>query len=217
MTSDLAGPPARPSPWAAVARMERGVWAGLIRGVLRRPDIPPGGIGFSHHRALAPVRWLGFGVLAVEIVVVHLVVPSGPLRWILLVVGVYGAIWVAGYVLGAGAVRPHVVGPDVVLLRSGVSVEVRVPLAAVTQVRAVPRSRSGTSSVQVDGDVLHLVDNGGTGLDLVLAAPLTVSLPRRPAAVVTEIRVWVDDPAALATCIRHSVAEIAASGSAKNL
>ncbi len=43
------------------------------------------GRGFTHHRALAPVRWTGAALLVLEVGVVHLLVPAGPVRTVLLI------------------------------------------------------------------------------------------------------------------------------------
>lgn len=191
-----------PPPVVTAVRWEAGIWAGLVRGLCRRPDVPPGAAAFTHHRAMRAVRGTLIGVLVVEVGVVHLLVPPGPLRWVLLGLGLYSLVWVIGYVLGAGPVRPHVVTADRVVLRCGLTAEVVVPVAALAAVRPVRRSRDGTATRQLDGRTLHLVDNGGTCVDLDLRRPVTVPLPRGRSAQVDAIRVWVDAPHAMAGHLR---------------
>lgn len=192
-----------PPPVAAAVRWEVRVWTGLVRGVFRRPDIPPGATAFTHHRAMRAVRWTFVGVLVVEVGVVHLLVPAGPLRLILLALGLYGLVWVAGYVLGAGPVRPHLVTADRVVVRCGLTTDIVVPLAALADARPARRSRERTASRQLDGRTLHLVDNGGTSLDLDLRSPITVPLPRGRTGEVDALRAWVDDPQAMARLLRE--------------
>ena len=190
----------------SAVRLEWGIWCGLVKGVLRRPDIPVGATAFTHHRALAPVRWIGVTVLVVEIAVVHTVVPSGVIRWVLLIVGLYSLIWILGYLLGSGTVRPHLVSAQGLVLRCGLNTDITVPVDVIEHARLARHARADTATIQVDGDVLSLVDNGGTNLDIRLTVPLHVPLPRGRSAHVTEMRVWVDDPTAMLDCLRRSQA-----------
>lgn len=187
-------------------RVEWRVWAGLVRGLARRPDIPTGATAFTHHRAMAALRWVLVGLLVVEIAVVHLLVPPGALRLVLLVLGLYGLAWLAGYVLGSGPVRPHLVDGRRVVFRSGLTTDVVVPLTAIAQVRAIRQMRTGTASIQLDGSALNLVDNGGTSLEVVLRVPIAVALPRRGGTEVDAVRAWVDEPRAMAEAIESLLA-----------
>ncbi|WP_395726578.1 hypothetical protein [Nakamurella sp.] len=191
-----------PPPVTTALRWEARVWTGLVRGLGRRPDIPPGAAAFTHHRAMRAVRWTFVGVLVVEVAAVHLLVPAGALRVTLLLVGLYSLVWVVGYVLGAGPVRPHLVTADRVVLRCGLTTRIEVPLAALADARPVRRSRDRTASRQLAGRTLHLVDNGGTSLDLDLRSAVTVPLPRGRSAEVDALRVWVDDAQAMARQVR---------------
>ncbi len=198
----------RPAAVLTAVRWEWRVWTGLVRGLLRRPDIPPGASAFTHHRALAPVRWTLAGMLVVEVAVVHLLVPAGVARTVLLVLGLYGLVWLIGYLLGSGPVRPHLFDGDRVVLRSGLTTDVTVPIEAVRQIRAVRHNRAGTATVQVHDGVLSLVDNGGTSVEIELCTPLTVTLPRRWVVEVNAVRAWVDEPQALVAAIAPRIARI---------
>ena len=151
-----------PRPVLSAVRLEWGIWCGLVKGVLRRPDIPVGATAVTHHRALAPVRWIGVTVLVVEIAVVHTVVPSGVIRWVLLIVGLYSLIWILGYLLGSGTVRAHLVSAQGLVLRCGLNTDITVPVDVIEHARLARHARADTATIQVDGDVLSLVDNGGT-------------------------------------------------------
>jgi len=154
---------------------------------------------------LAPVRWTGAALLVLEVGVVHLLVPAGPVRTLLLIAGLYGLAWLAGYLLGAGPVRPHLVTDDRVVLRFGLTTDIVVPLDAIAQVCAHRSARPGLGTVQLEGEgegvVLNLVDNGGTSMELVLTRPLTVAGPRGRAVRVTAVRAWVDEPGAMVAAI----------------
>ena len=93
-----------------------------------------------------------------------------------------------------------------VLLRSGLTIDVVMPLNIIDRVRAVRHGRAGTATLQVDGRTLRLVDNGGgTSLEIVLGVPLTVTLPRRPIVEIDTVCAWVDDPAVMAGAIERAV------------
>lgn len=190
-----------------VARSEWLIWRGLIRWLLRRPDIPTGATAFTHHRAMSPVRWSLIGVLVVETAVVHLLVPPGVARIALLMLGLYGLIWLAGYLLASGPVRPHLVDGNRIVLRRGLAVDIVIPLESVDRVRAGRHHRDGTTTIQVDGRTLSLVDNGGTSLEIVLRDRLIVTLRRRVIEVDT-VRAWVDDPRALVDAIAACTARV---------
>jgi hypothetical protein len=177
------------------------VWTGLIRGLLRRPDIPIGAAAFSHHRALAPVRWTLVGLLVVEASVVHLLVPAGAVRVTLLLLGLYSLIWLVGYVLGSGPARPHLVDRHGVVLRCGLTTDIVLPIDTIARAVAVRHHRTGTATVQVDDRILNLVDNGGTAIEITLDPPLHIPLPRRDPVEIDTIRAWVDDPRAMVTAV----------------
>ena len=182
-------------------KWESRVWTGLIRGLLRRPDIPSGAAAFTHHRALAPVRWTLVGLLVVETGVIHLLIPAGPLRVTLLLLGLYMLIWLVGYVLGSGPARPHLVERNGVVLRCGLTTDIVLPIDTIARAVAVRHRRTGTATVQVEDRILNLVDNGGTAIEMTLDPPLHILLPRRDPVEIDTVRAWVDDPRAMATAI----------------
>lgn len=196
-----------PAPVLAMLRLEWLIWRGLAGGLLRRPDIPTGAMGFTHHRELAPVRWTLIGLLVVETTVVHLLVPPGVARVTLLALGGYGFVWLAGYLLASGPFRPHLVDEHRIVLRRGLATDIPIPLESVDRVRTIRHHRAGTATAQVDGRTLNLVDNGGTSVEIVLDAPITVTLRRRNVEVDT-IRAWVDDPDGMVAAIEPNLTRI---------
>lgn len=194
-----------PAPVRTAMRWECRVWTGMIRGLSRQPDIPTGATAFTHHRALAPARWTLVGLLVVETAVVHLLVPSSPVRLTLLLLGLYGLIWLVGYLLGSGFARPHLLEPHRVVLRRGLTTDIVIPLDAVAQVGARRHHRAGTATIQVDGRTLSLVDNGGTGIEIVFSTPLLVTIPRRRPVEIDTIRAWVDEPVAMTAAIKQAI------------
>ena len=70
-------------------RFEVRIWVSLARWVARRPDVPGGAEAHGYAQGVTPVIALWIFASAVEIPVVHLVVPWAPVRLVLLVVGVW--------------------------------------------------------------------------------------------------------------------------------
>ncbi len=180
-----------------VLRFEAGLWRSLFLLVARRRDgVRAGVAGFGYHRALTPV-WLPLvAVCAVELPVVHLVLPWRPVRLALLVLGVWGLLLVVG-VWASHVVRPYLVDDTGVRLRQGPSGDLRVPWSAVASVapRTVRTWSAGLgAAVTVEGRRLGYVAGGETRIVLTLAGPLTVPAGRGRTAEVDEIHLGADDP-----------------------
>ena len=73
--------------------LEVTVWVSLARWVTRRPDVPAGARPVGYSRLVTPVLCLWIFASAAEIPLVHVLVPWEWLRLSLLVVGVWGVLW----------------------------------------------------------------------------------------------------------------------------
>ncbi len=101
--------------------------------------------------------------------------------------------------------RPHVVGPDAVVLRFAHSHEVRVPLAAITGVAAVARA-DYKKTLQVEPLGLALSCVGATNMVIRLRSNTPVVVMRHRAGDPVEIEVdrvmfAADDPRTAARAI----------------
>ncbi len=163
----------------------------LVRG--RRDGVPPA-IGFGGHRDAMPA-WVVIGAVAVVEIGVTAALPLPAVAHrILFVAGLWGAVVVLGLV-AALVVHPHLLVDDQLLLRSGFWAELAVPRVAVTRARTV--IRSGGRGLTVAGGCATVSPSGTTNLVLTLAQPVAVQ-----GREVTEIRLWADDPDALAAALR---------------
>jgi hypothetical protein len=201
----------RPRP-AEVGRLVRtalvyelGMWRSLIRWVSRRPAVPEGHTPFSYAGAVTPVLWAFIVVSAIEVPVLHLVLPWEGVRLAADVLGVYGVLWMVG-MLGALRVHPHVVGEDGLRVRSGTSLDVLVAWDQIAAVRYRLRSLEGMRNVQVhdEGGALALSIGVGsqTNVDLVLREPAVLPVPRTAGKPVTQLRICADDPRGLVARLR---------------
>ena len=201
--------------WAALRRlgrravaMEAAGWRSIGRALFRRPAVPPGA---SAHRYDSPIRT----ILVVFLVLSAIEVPIADLlthRWLavrfpLLVVGIWGVTTMLGMLCGYVA-RPHAVGPDGIIARSGAEIEVILPWDDVVSVARRRHALSGAPSVSLTGpdddQALNLVVQDGTDIDIQLEGQTTIGLPNGTVTV-TRVRIAVDDAAAFLDAVRRHI------------
>ena len=186
---------------------ELSLYRSLFTWVLRRPvtttveEVP---VGYS--QLVAPVMWLWIFGSAVEVVVVHVLLPWDSVRTAALVVGVWGLLWMVG-LLASMRAYPHLLAPEYVRVRQGPRVDLRVPWTEVQTVvarrRELPSSIRAVQVQEVDGRTdLHVAVGGETNVSLVLRRPLGL---RTPGGVVTadQVSLLVDDPRAFVAQARE--------------
>lgn len=184
--------------------LEIAIWRCLGRWLARRPDAPAGAVEIGYGQLVAPMLWLWIFGSLVEVVALELVLRSIDAAWAeavrlpLLVVGVWGALWMLG-LAASFRVRRHLLLPDRLVLRDGPRVRVEVPLGSVSAVRLAEHEWEGMLRS------VHEVHDAGAG-DLVLVGPgnrtnveLTLSSPTRLAGhdrtrVALRVGLWADEP-----------------------
>jgi hypothetical protein len=167
-----------------------------------RRDVRASEAGIGYARGRLPVE-LVFGALAVlELVAVDLLVPwdrLGSFAWlriVVLVASLYGAVWIALWMV-AERTRPHLATDDALVLRWG-----HLPIATVpwSQIREVALRRRYSAD---ETRLTHDVPLQGTNLDLELIEPFDARIPfKRRHRQVTGISLGVDDPETAASLIR---------------
>ena len=185
----------------------------LARWVARRPaGAGPGVQTFGYARSVTPLFWVFIVVSAIEVPVAHVLLPWHWAQVASLALGVWGLFWMLG-LLAAQHVHPHLVDGRGLRVRSGGHVDVDLPWSVVRSVtrhrRDLPSSRTvqlGTASPSGAGAVLSLPSSSETRVDVRLAGPTEVRLPKGP-VVVTEVRLHVDDPAAFVAAVRAHLTE----------
>jgi hypothetical protein len=184
------------------AEMEQAAWRSMylwLRGRHRRPV--PGRQPFGYVGVIKPILWVFIVLSAVEIpifdLIVKNVVPWRPARWILLVLGVWGLLWMLG-LLATMTIHPHVVGAAGIRVRHGATVDFTVAWDDVESVGKRYRSLDSNKSVQFEQDGERRVMNVGVGkqtsVDVRLRRPMTFPLPNGPSEPVDEVRLYADDP-----------------------
>ncbi|WP_107771370.1 hypothetical protein [Nocardioides sediminis] len=188
--------------------LEVALYRALARWVARRPDVPRGTTPVGYARLAAPMIWLWIFGSAVEVVVLDVVLsrwlPS--LRVPLLVVGVWGLLWMLG-LLASYRVKPHLLTDTELVVRSGARTRVAVPLGAITSIRSAEHQLPGiVRSVHVEDEepeALLLVGvSSRTNLELVLEGPTVLTTPNG-SSTVSRVGLWVDEPREVAELLRR--------------
>jgi hypothetical protein len=177
------------------------MYVGAARLLARRPDVPDDAVAVRYVGAVAAPLW-GFTVVsAVELVVLHLVLPWPTVRLAADVLGVWGLVWCLG-LTACHYVYPHLAAPDGLRLRvARRRPALTIPWDAVAGVRVRERSLESGRAVQVHDRVASFPVSSLTTVEVVLAHPLRVTV-RGLVHEVDEVRIGVDDPRELASLVR---------------
>jgi len=189
------------------AATEAAMWRSMYVWARRRPPTP-GEETFGYLGVVKPIMGVFIGLSVVEIpifdLIVRKVVPWEPARWIVLVLSIWGLLWMFGFVASL-KVHPHVISEAGLRVRLSASVDVTVPWENVETVRKGYRTMPSGKSVQVEeeGDrrVLHIVVGSQTSVDVRLREPMGFDLPKGPTGPVDEVRLYADDPDALVRAV----------------
>ena len=192
--------------WEALL-LEVALYRSLARWVARRPDVPAGATPVGYAQLVAPMMWLWIFGSATEVVVVEVLLRhwdnpvTSALRMPLLVLGVWGVLWMLG-MMASYRVRPHLLLDDRLVARSGARTRVVVPLGAVESTRTVEHELPGViRSLHHEDDLVLVGVSSQTNLELVLSGPVTLETSGGPMTA-TRVGVWVDDPRAVAAALR---------------
>jgi hypothetical protein len=195
---------ARKTVSASVLKQEIRVFESLARKIRRRPDIPAGATAVQYGAAMRPLLWCMIIVSIIEVAVVELIVPWATLRWILVVLGIYGLIWVLGFAASL-SVSPHTVSSAALRLRFGFFADITIPAEMLAS--ACKNVSSGhRRTVEHTNDELAVAVMGYTDVAVTLTEPIVVDLGRKGMAEVSRVRFQADDPVGAVALINDIVA-----------
>lgn len=197
-----------PRPVVTLLRHELGGLMSIVLLVRGRKDVPAGATvircGAAQKTFLVVMMVLG----PIEIVLVEVLVPWGWLRVLLLVLGVYGLIWMLGFYAGVHT-RPHYVGDDRLVLRVGHLAGVSVDVGSVRAVRRETHDRyTGTKYkglVSVKDDVVAMQGMSGTTVTVVLEPGTPVQVQGRGTVHADELRFDADDLDAAVRTVKERI------------
>lgn len=178
-------------------KLEFQLYAALVRWVARRRHVPAGAAAWGYSRLVTPVMWLWIFGSALELPLVHVLVPWEPLRLALLGLGVWGLVWMIG-LLASLKVYPHLTGDGGLRLRYGKLADLTVPWAAVESVRVVDIDeewslRTLRPQQTDDGVDLHVPVGDRANVQVRLREPTEVRTHKGPMTI-TALTFWADEP-----------------------
>lgn len=184
------------------ARYEAGIWGSLVRWLTRRVRaIDPDAELFGYASEITPILVAFIAVAALEIPILPLVLPWPPVRYTLLVLGIWGLLWMAG-LLASLRVHPHAVAAAGLQLRSGFQIDLRTPWAEITDIRLCRASTERKLEVEQGPAGAALSLQKTTNLEVALRRSLMVSFLDGRSANIDAIRVYADAPGELVSAAR---------------
>lgn len=185
---------------------ELNIYRNLLRWLLRRPSVPAGFEPVGYAQLATPMMALWVFGSALELPLVHVLVPWPGVRITLLVVGVWGLLWMLGALAGL-RVYPHLLGSDALRIRNGAMHDIAVPWDAIarvtTQDRSLPSSMWVLQPNRTErGTHLDVAVSGRVNVHLALREPRTVRT-RKGEMVLTGVSLWADEPRDVAARIRR--------------
>ncbi|GIE63825.1 hypothetical protein BJY16_008053 [Actinoplanes octamycinicus] len=178
------------------------LWAALYRWVFRRPvPIEPGAQRFTYHRAVNLILGVLLVVSAIEVPILHLIVPWEPVRLAALAIGVYGLVWMVG-LLATMHVHQHLVGPSGLRIRNSLTLDLPLRWDQIAAIDVRRRSMPPGGQTQLEDGVLSLGMASQTSVDIRLTEPLTVPVRKTRGESVSQIRFHADEPEALVAAAR---------------
>jgi hypothetical protein len=168
----------------------------LVLALTGRRRVPEGAVPFGYTRGMMTLPVALAVVSLVEVLVVHLLVPWLWLRILLLLLSVWGVLFLFGF-LATRVVHPHFVAGDVLHLRWGRTMVLTAPLSAVAA--AVRHAHHTDSHPRAEDGLLVLSQFQSTNVRLRFTDPVPARPPvaakDRPADFrASEVLLHVDDP-----------------------
>ncbi|MFW3170126.1 hypothetical protein [Geodermatophilus sp. CPCC 206100] len=175
----------------AVVRSEAGIARALRNGVRGRAPASGGAVALPYAGRFGVVVGGMVAIGAVELGVVHLLLPWPAVRWALFVLGVYALVWAVGFGLTLRQ-HPHLLRGADLVLRFGHFRSTVVPLQGLVGARRAVDAQH-RRNVVLEGDRLALSVLGETNVELRFDPPVQVPGQPRPVA---RVAFFADDPAA---------------------
>jgi hypothetical protein len=195
-----------------VIRWELSLWRGMYLWARKRVSgLAEGDEPIGYAGATAPIMWAFIILNAIEIPVLHIMIPWETVRFIVDLLGIYSFVWMVG-LLAVMKVHPHLVTPAGLRIRYAASVDFIVPWEAIATVGSRIRDHQGTRTVRFEDSTLAIGVSSQTNVDVVLHEPMVLPVPKTGGEPVAAIRVYADDPKALTA----ATARMRSTGSSVN-
>lgn len=176
----------------------------LVLAVRGKRKVPPEAAWFGYTKGTMTFPAVMIVLSLVELVIVHMLVPWAWLRLVMLVLTVWGVLFILGY-FASRIVYPHFITDEVLHLRWGLQAVLTTPLTNVATV--APHVNHAHTQPGIDGDRLILTQFQSTNVLIRFTDPVAASAPvsrkHLPADFhATEVQLYVDNPDALLRALR---------------
>lgn len=153
--------------------------------------------GYSYHRDLILIGWAMLFALSApaEMILLHLLIPWAPVRWVLLALEIYGLLWLLAIGVSFGTLRHEIHGRSI-RLRLGLLADIHVPMSSITRVTSDVRRTERSLGLEVEDETATLAVNGKTNLVMEVASTVRVRQLFGLSEPVRVVRFYVDEPAA---------------------
>lgn len=183
----------------------------LVRAILGRPHVPAGTRAFGYARGSWGFPAVMLVISAVELAVVHVIVPWPWLHWTLLALTAYGMLAIVAMTASRRA-RPHLLGEESLQLRWGGATVLEVPLSRLERVEH--RVDHASAALRAEDGLVVLAQQRPANVRLTLSESVpSLALGaigwRPPHMPTREVRLAVDDPEAFAAELRAAAPHVA--------
>jgi hypothetical protein len=194
-----------PRRFARLLALEPRLWSSLFRWLFRRRPPTANEFRYTKHTIMGMVIGLVLFTAPVELFIIELLIPWPVVRWILLFIAVYSAIWLLG-LYAAMKVRPHRLDPDGLRLYNGIMADGYIPYDQITAItaerRRPPKDGEGLQVAPAER-AAYLAIGGRTDLTLRLRAPVILQGLLTPTPPVLTVHFTADEPDRLVAALRE--------------
>ena len=169
--------------------LEISIWKSLGLWLLRQvPGRTPTADAFPYANQVTPLLLAFTFASALEIPVAHLLIPWEPVRMVLLLAGVWGLLWMLGY-LASMRVYQHLIDDEGILIRSGARTHLRLRWNVIGDVRTIRANTSTDRALHIEGTTADAPMLKQVRIEIRLSEPITINK-----RAVTRVRLYADDP-----------------------
>lgn len=163
-------------PGFRLARYELGLYHDLFRWMRGDSLVPEGAEPLPHPPGRLQMLLCVIAILFIEMVVVHLLLPEDTVRLVVLLLSVWGVVYICA-LIASERIRPSYVADSGIVLRRGKIVFVEIPAELVAEKHS---ERTFASAIFIDDDTLTVGGTAGTDTLLVLNKPVNATGDRFP-------------------------------------
>lgn len=167
--------------------------------ILGRRRVPAGAEPFGYTKGTMTFPLVMVALSLVELVVVHILVPWHWLRIVLLVLTVWGVLFILGF-FASRIVHPHFIANGALTLRWGQQTVLTAPRSHIAS--AAAHTNHVHTQPHIDGETLTLTQFQSTNVLIRFTEPLPAAAPLAkkhlpPDFHALEVQLYVDDPGGL--------------------